>query len=193
MKTRITMNKSIKRITPVLFLLTLIFASATAQDDFKIIKKRVVNELMKADVNDAEVTNLLVTIREDGTWPGINYEDVSRTGFEHRFHLSNMLVLARAYKNKDSKLYNQKRIKRTIELALKNWVDNDYICDNWWHNQIGTTNSLVTLMLIVGNDLDKDLVEKAQPIIGSAFSTKSLSKSFPAISISVTKLFVVPI
>ncbi|NQU54889.1 MAG: chondroitin lyase, partial [Bacteroidetes bacterium] len=46
--------------------------------------------------------------------------------------------------------------------------DNDYFCDNWWHNQIGTTNGLVTLMLIIGDELPKDLVEKAQPIIRRA-------------------------
>ncbi|MEZ4850643.1 MAG: hypothetical protein R3B93_18915 [Bacteroidia bacterium] len=23
-------------------------------------------------------------------------------------------------------------------------MDNDYFCDNWWHNQIGTPNGLVS-------------------------------------------------
>jgi len=79
-----------------------------------------------------------------------------------------MILLARSYKNKNSKYHKNKKVKDTIELALKNWVDNDYFCDNWWHNQIGTTNGLVTLMLIIGDELPKELVEKAQPIIGRA-------------------------
>ena len=139
-----------------------------AQSDFKIIKGRVVNELMKSSVDDSKVAKLLKTIKEDGTWPNINYEDISVTGFEHRYHMSNMVALAHAFKSKSSKLYKSKKVKSNLELALKNWVDNDYLSDNWWYNQISTPNSLVALMLIVGDDLPKDLVEKAQPIIGRA-------------------------
>ena len=142
--------------------------NSNAQSDIEKIKKRVVEELMKPGVDDSRVAILLETIKTDGTWPGINYEDVSRTGFEHRNHYSNMISLARAYKTKSSKYYKKKKVRETVELALKNWVDNDYLCDNWWYNQIGTPDGLVALMLIIGDELSSDLVEKAQPIIGRA-------------------------
>ncbi len=142
--------------------------NSNAQSDIEKIKERIVTELLNSPVDDSRVELLLETIKEDGTWPGINYEDVSRTGFEHRNHYSNMNLLARAYKTKSSEFYKNKKVKETIELALKNWVDKDYLSDNWWYNQIGTPNSLVTLMLIIGDDLPKDLVEKTQPIIGRA-------------------------
>lgn len=152
----------------IIFIVTSSLFGKNVNNDFNKIKKRVVKELMKPAVDDSQIAILTETITENGTWPGINYKDVSRTGFEHRKHSANMVMLARAYKSKSSKFYKKKKVKETIELALKNWVDNDYFCENWWHNQIGTTNSLVTLMLIVGDDLQKDLVEKAQPIIGRA-------------------------
>ena len=142
--------------------------SVTDSDDIKKVKDRVIKEAMKPEVDDAVVAKLVETIKDDGTWPGIDYENVSREGFEHRYHHSNMVTLARAYKTKSSKFYKKKKVKETIELALKNWVENDYFCDNWWHNQIGTPNNMVTLMLLVGDELDDDLVEKAQPIIGRA-------------------------
>jgi len=155
------------------FILILVLSTAfsnlcNAQSDFAKIKERVVKELMKSEVDDSRVEKLIETIKEDGTWPGINYEDVSRTGFEHRNHYGNMVVLARAYNSKSSKFYKNKKVKDSIELALKNWVDHDYFCDNWWHNQVGTPNGFVALMLLVGDDLDKGLVEKAQPINGRA-------------------------
>ena len=78
------------------------------------------------------------------------------------------MVLARAYKNKKSKFYSDDIAKASLELALRNWVDNDYFCDNWWYNQIATPNNLVSLMLITGDGLPRDLVEMAQPIIGRA-------------------------
>lgn len=153
-----------------IFLMVIGFASSYAKSDIEIIKNRVITELMKPEVDDSEIAVLLESIRDNGTWPGINYADVSREGFEHRYHYSNMVTLAHAYKNKSSKYYKKKQVKQTIELALKNWVNNDYFCDNWWYNQIGTPGSLVTLMLLVGDELNGELVEKAQPIIGRAHS-----------------------
>lgn len=152
----------------ILVLSTSFLNLCNAQSDIAIIKERVVKELMKPVVDDSRVEQLIETLKEDGIWPGINYEDVSRTGFEHRNIYGNMIVLARAYKSESSKFHNNKKVKKSIELALKNWVDNDYFCVNWWHNQVGTPNGFVALMLLVGDDLDKDLVEKAQPIIGRA-------------------------
>ncbi len=139
-----------------------------ATSDIDIIKKRVLQEEMRPAVDDSKIQQLVTTLREDGTWPGINYEDVSREGFEHRIHLANMVAMARAYESKSSKFYHKKSVKNAIELALKNWVDHDYICDNWWHNQIGTPDNMVSLMLIIGDELPKDLVDKAQPIINRA-------------------------
>lgn len=162
------MNSMVERLI-ITFLFLAVFTAATAQNtDIETIKKRVVTELMKPEVDDNEVSKLVESIKKDGTWPGIDYGNVSREGFEHRYHSGNMVILARSYKNRSSKHYKKKKVKATINLALKNWVENDYFCDNWWHNQIGTTNSLVTLMMIVGNELDKTLVDKAQPIIGRA-------------------------
>ena len=67
------------------------------QSDIKKIKERVVTELMKSSVDDSRVVSLLETLKEDGTWPGINYKDVSRTGFRHVRHYRNMVSLARCY------------------------------------------------------------------------------------------------
>ncbi len=161
--------KSIKSYFTIFVLLIWIVPSTTwGKSDLDIIHDRVVAELMKPEVDDTKVETLITTIKEDGTWPGIDYNDVSRTGFQHFNHSGNLVLLARAYQNKSSQFYKSKKVKKTVELALKNWVDNDYICDNWWHNQIGVPNHLVTLMLIMGDKLPDDLVEKIQPIIGRA-------------------------
>lgn len=161
------MNMKIKLlITSILFIAFAI--TGQAKSDIEIIKERVLKEAMKPAVDDAEIAQLIETIKDDGTWPGIDYQNVSREGFEHRFHHENMVALARAYKSKSSKFYKKKKVIETINLALKNWVDHDYFCDNWWHNQIGTPHNMVTLMLLVGDQLDNDLVRKTQPIIGRA-------------------------
>jgi chondroitin AC lyase len=155
-------------LAAIVLLIGFLQTGFSAPSGFEIIKNRVVESLMKPEVDDIEIKNLLDTQKPDGTWPGINYADVSNEGFEHRFHLSNMVDLGRAYQSKTSKFYKSKSVKTAIELALKNWVENDYICENWWYNQIGTPDNLVTLMLLTGDELSSELVQKAQPIIGRA-------------------------
>jgi chondroitin AC lyase len=140
----------------------------TSAADIDIIKNRMVEELLSSGVDNHEVENLLNTQRDDGTWPGINYEDVSRTGFEHRIHTGNMVTLSRAYQSKGSKYRNNRKVRQAIQTALAHWVEKDYVCDNWWHNQIGTPTNLVAVMLLAGKDMPKELVEKAQPMIGRA-------------------------
>lgn len=72
---------------------------ATA-DDFRIIKDRVIAELMKSPVDDGHVEALLRQMNEDGSFAGINYKDLSRTaGFPQRDHTSHLVDLARAYKS----------------------------------------------------------------------------------------------
>jgi len=160
-------------------LLVFLFFTGLAQTafckdtSFDLIKQRATGELMRRGVDDAQVGRLVNTFRADSTWPGIDYKDVSNEGFQHSRHSGNMVSLARAYKTKSSDFYKSKKVKATLEAALGFWVKNDFICQNWWHNQIGTPDNLVSVMLLAGDILPKELVDKAQPIIGRAHLTAS--------------------
>jgi len=127
-----------------------------ASTDFDVIKTRVIKTLVKPDVNDDAIELLLNSLREDGTWPGIDYADVSSEGFQHSRHSGNMVALARAYNKRSSKFFKSKKVKNVVEAAIENWVNNDYICENWWLNQIGTPNNLVQVMLLIGDKLQNE-------------------------------------
>jgi chondroitin AC lyase len=51
--------------------------------DLELLRKRVIGELLMQKVDEQQVRGLIPTIRENGSWPGINCEDVSRIGYEH--------------------------------------------------------------------------------------------------------------
>jgi len=71
-------------------------------------------------VDDSEIANQLASIQKDGAWPDIDYEDISRTGFEHRYHLSNMVALARTYyASEPSGFYRKEEVKQSIEAARR--------------------------------------------------------------------------
>ncbi len=143
-------------------------------DDFRIIKDRVIAELMKSPVDDGHVDTLLRQMNEDGSFDGINYEDLSRTaGFHQRNHTSHLVYLAIAYKSSASRFHRSQKLKEVITRGYKYWVNNDFVGDNWHNNQISTPTNLVNLMLLIGDELPKDLVEKGQPIIGRAHMNAS--------------------
>lgn len=155
----------------LLVLLLTVFSAllSKADNDLKIIKERVVADLMAIKVDNKQVEAILAKLNEDGSFQGINYEDLSRTAsFPHGGHTRDLVYLARAYQSKTSAFYQDKTLKDRIISGLTYWVKHDFVGDNWHDNQITTPTNLGNLMLIIGAELPKDLVAKAHPMIGRA-------------------------
>lgn len=149
-------------------------SSHAGANDFRIIKHRVIAELMKSPIDDDRIEAVIRHLNEDGSFDDINYTDLSRTaGFPQRNHTENLVDLARAYKSKESKFHGIRRLKDVIVAGYKYWVENDFFGDNWHNNQISTPTNLVNLMLLIGDELPATLVERGQPIIGRAHMNAS--------------------
>ena len=167
------MNTRVNIILAVAFI-CISQVSNAKKDDFTVVKERVQAELMKTPVDDEWVAQILAKMKKDGSFNDINYVDLSRTaGFPQRNHTYNLVYLAKAYKIKTSKYRKDRKLKEQITLSLKYWVDNDFFGDNWHNNQISTPTNLVNLMLIMGDEFPKELVDGAQPIIGRAHMNAS--------------------
>jgi chondroitin AC lyase len=67
-----------------------------------------------------------------------------------------MLDLARAYKKQGSPFYGDAATKKTVTAALDFWLARNFICENWWWNEMGTPNWMINTLLV----LDTDLTEK---------------------------------
>jgi len=157
-----------KRIFSLSLLSILLSPVLYAQIDFERVKQRVVAGILEAEANDEQVARLIETMEDDGSWPGINYEDVSNTGFENRIHTGNMIEMSLAFNKKGSLFYQDKKLAKLLNGALNFWCDNDFICENWWYNQIGTPKALVEVLLLMGDHIDPDLIARTLPIIGRA-------------------------
>ena len=162
------MKKLIKYIGLILMLFPLSVEAGKVNQDIEVIRKKVIADLMRTEVNDARIKTLMESIQENGTWPDINYVDVSRTGFQHGEHLSNMVELSRAYKKAGSKFKGNKQLKKAIYSSLNLWIQKNFICDNWWWNEIGTPNLLTGVLLIMDEDLTEEQRVKVLPISGRA-------------------------
>ena len=104
------MNKGIIFLTGIIFFTISLKAETMVQSDISIIRERIVNELLKSELDDSQIANLIETIKEDGNWPGINYENVFRTNYEHSKHINNLVTLSKGYKNPSSSFYKSKKL-----------------------------------------------------------------------------------
>ena len=167
------MKQLLNFLIPLLIAIHLIISvediqGQTPELDLELLKERFIAELLESPVDEQQIDDLIHTIRKDGTWPGINYEDTTRTGFEHRIHLDNMVDLGRAYKKENSAFYGNNELKQVIWKALDFWLEHDFISENWWWNQIGTPERIGNLLLIMDENLTDEHKLKAGPIAGRA-------------------------
>ncbi len=158
-----------KTLLSLLLLISLYKIDFAQSKDLNIIKQRIVTELLQNKPSDKQVETILAKMKEDGSFNDINYSDLSTTAsFPHGRHTNDLAYIAKAYKNNASVYYKSQKVKDAIISGLNFWVQKDFVGDNWHDNQITTPTNLMNLMLAIGDELPKDLVEKAQPMIGRA-------------------------
>ena len=136
--------------------------------DIEIIRKRIIDDLLAPNVNPDAIRQLVKTIKADGSWPDINYIDTSRTAFQHREHLEHMVDLSRAYKKPGSPFYQDAQVKKTALSALDFWLAHDFICANWWWNEMGTPNLMINTLLLIDMDLSENERTAGLKIAGRA-------------------------
>ncbi|MBY5956912.1 hypothetical protein KUV50_02115 [Membranicola marinus] len=136
-----------------------------AASDMEVIKQRVIGHLLEAQVSDAAVKDIIDGVDPSGFWPDIDYVDTSRTGFQHGQHLRRMLDLAKAYHQKNSDYYKNTQLKKVLFRTLDFWLDHDFICANWWWNQLGTPRYLVNVLLLMEDDLTPETLNRTVRIV----------------------------
>jgi chondroitin AC lyase len=83
----------------------------------------------------------------DGSWPDLNYHTDMPSAWKPSWHLYRVMLLIREYhKSNDPKYLD------AVHNTLKFWIANDFICTNWWQNQIDIPYVYSSIMLM----LDKD-------------------------------------
>lgn len=134
------------------------------------ISDQVVVELHQRYPFDLEqVNNYLETIREDGSWPDINYQDQKRSGWEVKEHADRILLLAKLYKAEDGNCSWGPKLEEVIRRAMFYWFSQKPVSKNWWYNEIGIPKILGPAFLLMEEQLSQqekqaaiEVMEKAQ-------------------------------
>ena len=107
------------------------------------------------------VRRYMGTLREDGSWPDVDYANTDRGGWATYAHLGRTLALAKAYKKPGHALAGAADLRAAVEKALAHWVDEDYRNRNWWYPQIGVPMAMAPILVLMDDDLPSDLKDRA--------------------------------
>ena len=149
------MNKLILSFVLILGCFSMKTTLAATSPDLEILRKRVTEEIMDQRINREYVKTLVATLQPDGSWPDINYTDLSRIGYENGRHLSNIWQMCAAYKIPSSPLAGDQELLKATAKAINFWTVNDFIAANWHSNEISNPQLLTHILLLMDNDLSE--------------------------------------
>ena len=133
------------------------------------ISDQVVVELhQRYPFNVEKITGYMETIREDGSWPDINYNDQKRSGWSVKEHADRVLELAKLYRAEEGDCHWGPKLESVIHLALGYWFREKPVCKNWWYNQIGVPKTLGPAFLLMKEQLNPEEKEAAIEVMENA-------------------------
>ncbi|MBQ0127848.1 MAG: hypothetical protein KBS80_07695 [Bacteroidales bacterium] len=160
------MSQSLLRILTVFCALVFPFftnsASSLPDRDLELVRSRFATAALdpSGPIDYERVAQRMADLSPDGSWPDINYVDTRNVAFQNHEHLRHVVEMARAYKMKGSPLKGRKELKRKLLLAIDYWTANDFICANWWYNQIDTPDHMIKLLYIMDGELGGERTAK---------------------------------
>ena len=143
-------------------------AETEHQADIDIVKGRYVAALLERQVPVDEVREWMQTLRDDGSWPDIDYKDVSNTGWDHRRHWARLRTMCVAYRRLDSAFRGDPAIRSAILSALDFWLERDFKGQNWYHNFVATPDAITDVLLLMDSELSDAQRKKAYAIAAVA-------------------------
>lgn len=137
-------------------------------EELRQLHENLIDFYLKLPIDTAKVRQSLTEIDENGIWPDIDYTNTRRGNWPVMNHLENLRNMAVAYETKDSPFYHQKIVSAKIHLALNNWLKNDYLITNWWHQHIGVPKTMMPTLFLMEEELIPKQLERAMVMLDRA-------------------------
>jgi len=134
----------------------------------RLLKQQVLKDILAGHANEQEALRFAAIMKEDGSWPDIDYADKTRGGWpvnDHLLRLNNMTI---AYKTPGGRLAGDSNLEKKIMAGLNFWLKNDFICPNWWYPQIGVPRALAPVLLLMEEELSAAQLQAGIKILDRA-------------------------
>ena len=134
-------------------------------EELQQLHNNVLINILADSADLLEVEQLLATLSIEGSWSDIDYTSKERGAWQPRQHLSNLLAISKVYRTPGTKFYGKQEVSEKIHLGLNYWLDNDFICPNWWYPVIGVPMMLNPIMILMEDEISDEQLEKSLVIL----------------------------
>ena len=143
-------------------------AETEASDPTSVILRRYSAMLVEGKVKDAEtVRGYMTALKEDGSWPDVNYKGKDRSDWEPFYHIFRLGAMAKAYAKDGHALHGDKALLKKIHLAMDHWFAKRYRCPNGWYHGIAEPNWMGMIATCINDDLTGDRRKATMAIVGA--------------------------
>lgn len=123
-------------------------------EDLRQLRVQMVDSILKErPKNPGPVLDWAYKQEADGSWADIDYADKARGAWKPAAHMDRILQMTMAYRAPEGKYQGDESVAKAIHAALGYWMAKDYICPNWWFNEIGIPMMLSRAMLLMDAEL----------------------------------------
>ncbi|HEV2486318.1 MAG TPA: polysaccharide lyase family 8 super-sandwich domain-containing protein [Terracidiphilus sp.] len=137
-------------------------ATSATDADLATVRERYVRSVLpvgEAAVSQVEeaARKYAATLRDDGSWADIRYDDVTpRLVWASSVHLNRLLVMAKAARIARDEGHADEVLEARVLLALQWWTAHDYRHPTWWWNLIGVPELTGEIGSVMGAQLPDD-------------------------------------
>jgi chondroitin AC lyase len=133
--------------------------------DLAQLHQNMLDDLLGSSRESDSPQPLMDQLKEDGSWPGIEYTSQQRGSWQPTQHLNNVMAMARAWNKIGSTYYHDPKLLQSIHKALNYWLDNDFQCPNWWYPQIGVPQIMAPILILMEGELSREQMAKGYIIL----------------------------
>ena len=142
-------------------------AETKTSEPSSIILARYRSILLEGEVPDAETVRAYQAgLRQDGSWPDIDYNDKNRSIWRPFDHMFRTCAMAKAYAKDGHALHGDKALLGKIHLTMDHWLAKRYQCPNSWYNTNATPKWMGDIAALINDDLTGDRRKATIEIVG---------------------------
>ena len=133
-----------------------------SDDDLARVRDQVIAHYAAGAPSASHVRQYLQRLREDGTWPDVDYADRTRGGWATARHMYRVRDFAQAYAQPGHPFQGSPEVRDAVVRALRHWVEKDYRNSNWWYTRIGVPKAAAPALLLMGDAVPADLAARVR-------------------------------
>lgn len=148
-------------------LLTLAISSAALPASADVFQQ-IIDNVVARELSTSNVTSLVASaktymgnMKDDGSWPDVNYASKAQTNWPAMTHLNRLKALAVAYVAPESALKGDEEVYDQIVSGLNYWYAMKPSSTNWWYWEIGWPQEMGVILCLMRSG-EKQLPEATE-------------------------------